>query len=868
MDEDQRQVAFISSDPTSSLLRSKERRLTIEGYTPKGILKARWMVKHARLIPAVLTLFVNIDGWEDERVWRKIESDVISQFSLLKFVSPHQIPGLPSSVLHNPISADTIINLDITVSCWYWSTRARTSLKTTDFLCCAERLVQAMRDQAELFYKEETESVRRLLEQANPITQAALKIRYQFKVGFYSEFRQESPKAERHYKAAYAALMDAFQRGHLPGVTTTEIRTVAEYITLKILVLQMESGHGEDAVEHHTSHVRLLRNSGGALLGDPRLHFLFEAHLMQLHMLLAELLEVYGTVAFPSRPPVVPRLQLAAHHYHQAALDAIRRRDLFQKLCGTYKDLLTPIPGIEVKRSFVASEIGPDQDFVGTELLGSGQTSLEGILDADTETRLLFLSERTVPHSRNILDLLGRALDRYQRSEAVSPRVRQAILFTMGAEEHANREFTSALGYFSKLVQSAPLTDRSGRSEMWAEQFDDDDDKSGELASEGLMADSLAHILHCATQVRALPEFLTASVELLAAGNVLSFADRARIQSDLMRVLTHPSFRHRTEHCLHTHRSAIDLLMDSDAGLRTDLESSCFTPGPSGPIRVPLDPTLTPFTCSAHFCEGSVRLHDQVLLMVEITAAGLVAPLTFASIGFAFSDPSLDWRPDWRPVPRLGLWLCAAFMPYVICLSTVSDPSLDWTLDTDQGLFDAPLTANPPEDPTAPRPAQSRLQLVELWLHDGAHRCHHPGHPGYHGASPSALAKPYCKCGALPAQVGGVDVMTVTPGSDPHAMPAPPAQPDPPVPTTPSPAPGPEGDPSPSPSPPSSSPSPGLGLMGSALYPLATTFYPGRRNCYGFRLNVHRLQDVALVDVTLRFRCQSRDVAATAGLVR
>lgn len=257
MEDDSGLVSFVSMDMSASITRHKDRRATIEGYVPRGILPSHWMFKHIREIPAVMALFTVADGCEDEKNWRKLETDLMSQVSVVRSDNGPSCLALPTAssifprynnqsrrhrlfvvLVQQAATADTIsedrlallrrkLSLEQRSVAVFGTANAsearqKSSLREagrwkgdeeergwgckwrSDLPITAERsspphfrIVQMMHELGVAFYKDEATFVTRLAEQVSRQVQPALYVRYQFKLAFYAEFRKEPDKALR-----------------------------------------------------------------------------------------------------------------------------------------------------------------------------------------------------------------------------------------------------------------------------------------------------------------------------------------------------------------------------------------------------------------------------------------------------------------------------------------------------------------------------------------------------------------------------------------------------------------------------------------------------------------------------------------------
>jgi hypothetical protein len=93
------------------------------------------------------------------------------------------------------------------------------------------RLEQAFVESSQNYYTNEIRQVKKHKETLNNITHQLLHIRHQFKIGFFSELKQDIPSAVKSYKNAYSHLTE---NARIHDTNILEMKMVAGFLTYKV----------------------------------------------------------------------------------------------------------------------------------------------------------------------------------------------------------------------------------------------------------------------------------------------------------------------------------------------------------------------------------------------------------------------------------------------------------------------------------------------------------------------------------------------------------------------------------------------------------------------------------------------------------
>lgn len=182
----------------------KPKRTSYEWYIPKGILKRNWMNKHLNEIPAVIVIFYDLD-WNDPH-WNEklieISSRVHSMRHAVEGRNTRIVVVLIQQVAPLPGGEDTLGSDRATAlcaSCELNSEHLFILLPHDHHLVgYISRLENAFYDLAQGYYQQETRNIKSHREHLNKTTHQYLFVRHEFKMGFFSELKQDHHTANKY----------------------------------------------------------------------------------------------------------------------------------------------------------------------------------------------------------------------------------------------------------------------------------------------------------------------------------------------------------------------------------------------------------------------------------------------------------------------------------------------------------------------------------------------------------------------------------------------------------------------------------------------------------------------------------------------
>lgn len=261
---------------------------------PKGILKTNWMHKHLHLIPSLVVIFFELDwndpAFKDKQIELKEKIDMVRYVHTIARVKRTCLAAFFRAELISMdvelryrwcysrartafprVSATTsrygpnavCLSVDDVYSserdqmantlCTYfdipkrslcvlpvlpqpdnlsaWIDRCVTRRSCLRRTACLFRLEQTFIESSQNYYMNEIRGVKKHKETLNNITHQLLHIRHQFKVGFFSELKQDIPSAVKSYRNAYSYLTD---NARMHDTNILEMKIVAGFLTYKV----------------------------------------------------------------------------------------------------------------------------------------------------------------------------------------------------------------------------------------------------------------------------------------------------------------------------------------------------------------------------------------------------------------------------------------------------------------------------------------------------------------------------------------------------------------------------------------------------------------------------------------------------------
>lgn len=220
----------------------KKEPKSLMNYKLKGILKVNWVVKTRALFPATILLTVDWSGRKANSLplegsdWKSKESSLLTELRKIKERTRGAIVKVAVIVFLNE-KEDVYIEDKIGVL------RKISELEPKGILLTKEtpenvnvaNLNKYLWDAALLHYKDDIYRYKKLKSRASKeIALPEIAIRYEFKLGYLSELRQDTETAMNYYKKAYNAL-----RAISPNEISyfEEIRAVADWVIYRLFCI-------------------------------------------------------------------------------------------------------------------------------------------------------------------------------------------------------------------------------------------------------------------------------------------------------------------------------------------------------------------------------------------------------------------------------------------------------------------------------------------------------------------------------------------------------------------------------------------------------------------------------------------------------
>lgn len=424
---DRSPVQFKFFPPTHEFPKPKAKKAAYELHIPKGILKRNWMHKHLTQIPAVIVIFYDLD-WDDPD-WEEKKSECVSRVRSIRaslegrnckicLVLIQKTAPLPSG--EDVLGTERANTLYQAAELGY---KALFILPHTEHLLgYTSNLEKAFYDLAVSYYQMEMRSVKSHRENMNKTTHQYLYVRHQFKLGFFSELKQDLNSAHAYYSEAYSNLLEV----RLSDTNEFEVKTVAGYIDYKVCRVLFCQNKPRDAISHFKAHIEHYKQKRG------HAHLLFQhfAWLSKQYNIFADLFDEMIHQGLPAA-----QTQHPGFYYHQAAKYAIQRKEFALQLCSGVTTYPEPDPLVGWDRL----------EYYGQRAWRPCKLSAEP-LDPDME-RLGIIAlqfvERATDISSVIIGLLGSAISQFKTYRCF--RMRRRLIVQMAEEYFNSREYGKAL---------------------------------------------------------------------------------------------------------------------------------------------------------------------------------------------------------------------------------------------------------------------------------------------------------------------------------------------------------------------------------------------------------------------------------------
>ncbi|CAF4925577.1 unnamed protein product [Rotaria sp. Silwood1] len=305
--------------------RSKAKRATYEWYVPKGILKTNWMHKHLHLVPSLIVIFFELD-WNDS-LFKDKQIELKNKIDMVRTNLDARAAAISVVLLQNKNSFPTVDDVYSSerdqmanTLCNYFDIPKRSLcvlpvLPQPDNLSAwIDRLEQTFIESSQNYYTNEIRRVKKHKETLNNITHQLLHIRHQFKVGFFSELKQDIPSAVKSYKNAYSYLTE---NARIHDTNILEMKIIAGFLTYKICRISFELSQPVEAINHFRRHADIFKSK----IGPTDLVFEHKAWLSKQFQTFGDLF---------TRCPLAIQTQHPGFYYQEAAYQSMARKQIAQ----------------------------------------------------------------------------------------------------------------------------------------------------------------------------------------------------------------------------------------------------------------------------------------------------------------------------------------------------------------------------------------------------------------------------------------------------------------------------------------------------------------------------------------------------------
>uniref|UniRef100_A0AAG5D5Q5 Trafficking protein particle complex subunit 11 n=1 Tax=Anopheles atroparvus TaxID=41427 RepID=A0AAG5D5Q5_ANOAO len=469
---------------------SKPKHQSYEWYSPKGILKRNWMLKHLHVLPAVVVLFQDLE-WNDPK-WTEKQLQCAATIQVLKNSlqgrntriaiallqrGNHLLQG--EDMLASERAAQLTSNCDINAKMLF-------VLPHNDHLMGhIFRLQSAFLELAQSYYAQMMKQIRLHRDQLTD-AHTVLKIRHQFKLGFISELKLDQSNALRHYRQTYTFLDDL----RIVDTNCLEIKTIAGFVNYKMCKLFFRLNAPKDSISQFKNHINKYAPRAGFK------ELLFE-HYAWLSVQYSAFAELFCDAVKNGLAPL--QTQHPGIYFHKAAEYIGLRKESFLQCTAL------GAPGAAELGTLSNSALY--SDFFG--IRGSVKTG-----EPVSEQQVICLvqeNEKSYNHSGEIIALLGKAMAQFKVYRCL--RFRKKLAIDMAEEYLKSGDHSKALTLYSLM-----LTDY--RVDKWYTLF----------------AQVLLKTLHSAYLSASVPDFVACSVEALSPRIAMEKQERILILENLWKV--------------------------------------------------------------------------------------------------------------------------------------------------------------------------------------------------------------------------------------------------------------------------------------------------------------------------------------------
>ncbi|KAG5447430.1 Trafficking protein particle complex subunit 11 [Clonorchis sinensis] len=381
-------------------------------FLPKGLLKTGWMRKHLEEIPAMVAVFFDLD-WDD-RNWDERSVECAQRVDTVRSKLAGRDIKLVVILIQKraplPLGEDLNAMERAQTLCTKCDLAGKNLfvLSHTNLLYgCITRLESEFRDMAANYYHQRAKRVKAHKDGLNKASHQLLFVRYEFKIAFFGELKQDQALALKHYQQAYTHLLE--QR--MIDIHLLEVKTVAAFINYKICRLAFQTNASE-AISQFRRHIEFF----SGLVGMPQVAFEHEAWMSRQFEILGDLFQEAIQLSLTALMTQHPGL-----YYQEAARHAIARRQLCQTLCTAAANAPETAPDPEPN---VVSSVSESPDLT----LSEEATDTYSIPSTSTSPQ----TDRSKPKRMTVTDAMDfvraqsplRFARRVSGSASVSPNVR------------------------------------------------------------------------------------------------------------------------------------------------------------------------------------------------------------------------------------------------------------------------------------------------------------------------------------------------------------------------------------------------------------------------------------------------------------
>ncbi|KAM9776808.1 trafficking protein particle complex subunit 11 [Syngnathus typhle] len=566
----------------------RTKRTSYEWYIPKGILKTSWMNKHLNAVPALVVVFYELD-WDDSQ-WKEKQSECATKVEIVRSSLQSRNTKVAVVLIQKktplPPGEDLVASERAAAICHACDLSGKSLfvLPHTDHLVgYIIRLENAFYEHAQTYYYNEIRRVKSHKEFLNKTTHQLLFVRHQFKIAFFSELKQDTQNALKHYRSAYSLVHEL--RAHESNML--EIKTLAGFLNYKVCRLCFQHNTPLDAIAQFRKHIDLCKKK----IGSAELAFEHAAWMAKQFQCFGEL---FDDAIKMGLPPI--QTQNPGFYYQQAAYYSQERKRLALQLrqVGPVHSSSDPLSG--------------GLDYYGQRAWRQGHQSIDPP-DLDKEKKgivALQLQERDIPHSELIITLLSNAVAQFKKYKC--PRMKSNLMVQMGEEYYHAQDYAKALKLLDYVMCDY-------RTERWC----------------GIQTAILSTALHCAYLMASVKDYIVFSMELLGRASTLKQEQKLRIEHNFIQVLKNktPDAEPQCDHV--------------SAQAAQSLWNECTASAGSNEFIIDVQDYIPFIQCKAKFRSPSFHVDEVVRLQVFVRA-DCPRPVSFTKLAVTLNNQEYNQR--------------------------------------------------------------------------------------------------------------------------------------------------------------------------------------------------------------------------------